>query len=52
MAKIVVGKTDEIKEGKLTHVQAGGKEVLVANEIIMQWAIYALMLELNFMKVN
>jgi nitrite reductase/ring-hydroxylating ferredoxin subunit len=31
MAKIVVGKTDDIGEGKLTHVQAGGKEVLVAN---------------------
>jgi nitrite reductase/ring-hydroxylating ferredoxin subunit len=31
MAKILVGKTDDIEEGKLTHVQAGGKEVLVAN---------------------
>jgi len=31
MAKIVVGKTSDIPEGKLTHVTAGGKEVLVAN---------------------
>jgi nitrite reductase/ring-hydroxylating ferredoxin subunit len=31
MAKVVVGKTDEIREGKLTHIQAGGKEILVAN---------------------
>jgi|SRR5215469_4695475 nitrite reductase/ring-hydroxylating ferredoxin subunit len=31
MVKIVVGKASEIPEGKLTHVTAGGKEVLVAN---------------------
>ena len=31
MAKVVVGKTSDIPEGKLTHVTAGGKEVLVAN---------------------
>jgi|SRR5581483_11895220 len=31
MAKIVVGKTSDIPEGKLTHITAGGKEVLVAN---------------------
>jgi len=31
MAKIMVGKTSEIGEGKMTHVTAGGKEILVAN---------------------
>jgi nitrite reductase/ring-hydroxylating ferredoxin subunit len=31
MAKIVVGKTSDITEGKLTHVTAAGKEILVAN---------------------
>ncbi len=31
MAKVVVGKTSDIPEGKLTHITAGGKEVLVAN---------------------
>ena len=28
MAKVVVGKAEEIGEGKMTHVTAGGKEVL------------------------
>jgi nitrite reductase/ring-hydroxylating ferredoxin subunit len=31
MAKILVGKTSDITEGKLTHVTAAGKEILVAN---------------------
>lgn len=31
MAKVVVGKAEEIGEGKMTHVTAGGKEVFVAN---------------------
>jgi nitrite reductase/ring-hydroxylating ferredoxin subunit len=31
MAKVIVGKTSDIPEGKLTHVTAGGNEVLVAN---------------------
>ena len=31
MAKVMVGKASDIGEGKLTHVTAGGKEVLVAN---------------------
>ena len=31
MAKIIVGKTSDITEGKLTHVTAAGKEILVAN---------------------
>ena len=31
MAKVLVGKADEIGEGKMTHVTAGGKEVFVAN---------------------
>ncbi len=31
MAKIVVGKTDDIGEGKLIHIEAGGKEILVTN---------------------
>ena len=31
MARIVVGRTSDIPEGKLTHVTAGGKEVLVTN---------------------
>ena len=31
MAKVVVGKTSDIPEGKMTHVTAGGQEVLIAN---------------------
>lgn len=31
MVKVVVGKTSDVPEGKLTHVTAGGKEVVVAN---------------------
>ncbi len=31
MAKIIVGKTSDIPEGKMTHITAGGKEILVAN---------------------
>lgn len=31
MAKVVVGKKSEIPEGKMVHVEAGGKDVLVAN---------------------
>jgi nitrite reductase/ring-hydroxylating ferredoxin subunit len=31
MAKVLVGKASEIGEGKMTHVTAGGKEILVAN---------------------
>jgi nitrite reductase/ring-hydroxylating ferredoxin subunit len=31
MARVVVGKTSDISEGKLTHVTAGGKEILVTN---------------------
>lgn len=31
MAKVLVGKTSEIGEGKMTHVTAAGKEILVAN---------------------
>ena len=31
MAKVMVGKASEIGEGKITHVTAGGKEILVAN---------------------
>lgn len=31
MVKVLVGKTSELGEGKMTHVTAGGKEVLVAN---------------------
>ena len=31
MAKVLVGKTSDITEGKLTHVTAGGKEILVTN---------------------
>ena len=31
MAKVMVGKASDIGEGKMTHVTAGGKEVLVAN---------------------
>ena len=29
MAKVVVGKTSEIEEGKLVHITAGGKELVV-----------------------
>lgn len=31
MAKVLVGKTSEIGDGKITNVTAGGKEILVAN---------------------
>jgi nitrite reductase/ring-hydroxylating ferredoxin subunit len=31
MAKVVVGKKSDISEGKMVHVEAGGKDVLVAN---------------------
>ena len=31
MAKVIVGKTSDIPEGKITHITAGGKEILVAN---------------------
>jgi nitrite reductase/ring-hydroxylating ferredoxin subunit len=31
MAKVLVGKTSELGEGKMTHVTAAGKEILVAN---------------------
>ena len=31
MAKIMIGKTSDITEGKLTRVTAGGKEILVTN---------------------
>ena len=31
MVKVLVGKTSELGDGKMTHVTAGGKEVLVAN---------------------
>ena len=31
MARIMVGKVSEIGEGKMTHVTAAGKEILVAN---------------------
>lgn len=29
MAKVVVGKTSEVQEGKLMHITAGGKEIVV-----------------------
>ena len=29
MAKVVVGKTSDIEEGKLVHITAGGKELVV-----------------------
>jgi len=29
MAKIVVGKTSEVQDGKLMHITAGGKEIVV-----------------------
>jgi 3-phenylpropionate/trans-cinnamate dioxygenase ferredoxin component len=31
MAKVVVGKTSEIPQGKMNHMTAAGKEILVAN---------------------
>ena len=31
MAKTIVGKTTDISQGKMSHVTAGGKEILVAN---------------------
>jgi len=30
MAKVVVGKTSEVQDGKLMHITAGGKEIVVA----------------------
>ena len=29
MAKVVVGSTSEVQEGKLMHITAGGKEIVV-----------------------
>ena len=29
MAKVVVGSTSEVQEGKLIHITAGGKEIVV-----------------------
>ena len=29
MAKVVVGKTLEVQDGKLMHITAGGKEIVV-----------------------
>ena len=31
MAKVVVGKTSDIPQGKMSHTTAAGKEILVAN---------------------
>jgi nitrite reductase/ring-hydroxylating ferredoxin subunit len=31
MAKTIIGKTTDIPQGKMSHVTAGGKEILVAN---------------------
>ena len=31
MAKVVVGRTSEIPQGKMSHTTAAGKEILVAN---------------------
>ncbi len=31
MAKVVIGKTSEIPQGKMSHTTAGGKEILVTN---------------------
>ena len=29
MAKVVVGKTSDVQEGKMVHITAGGKEIVV-----------------------
>lgn len=29
MAKVVVGKTSEVQDGKLMHITAGGKEIVI-----------------------
>ena len=31
MAKVLIGKASDTAEGKLTHISAGGKEIVVAN---------------------
>src|SRR5579884_764331 len=31
MAKVMVGKTSDLTEGSMTHITAGGKEVVIAN---------------------
>jgi nitrite reductase/ring-hydroxylating ferredoxin subunit len=31
MAKVVVGKTSEVQDGKLIHITAGGKEIVVTS---------------------
>jgi len=31
MAKVIVGKASDVGEGMMTHVTAGGKEILIAN---------------------
>lgn len=52
MAKVVVGKTSDVQEGKMVHITAGGKEIVVTKleEIIMQWTIFALMQGQSFMR--
>ena len=39
MAKVVVGKTSEIPQGKMSHTTAAGKEILVANVDGIYYAI-------------
>lgn len=39
MVKFMVGKKSDLPEGKMTHITAGGKEILVAN---VEGAYYAI----------
>jgi nitrite reductase/ring-hydroxylating ferredoxin subunit len=31
LAKVLIGKASDTPEGKLTHISAGGKEIVIAN---------------------
>lgn len=54
MAKVVVGKTADIQEGKLEHITAGGKEIMVTKLDGNYYAIDNICITQgrNFMKVN
>lgn len=39
MVKFMVGKKSDLPEGKMTHITAGGKEILVANVEGVYYAI-------------
>ena len=54
MVKFMVGKKSDLPEGKMTHITAGGKEILVANVEGAYYAIGNICITQaqNYMKVN